>query len=156
MYSSHLWEGKQMTAVALGRFNELLKLVIVQLRAEESFKPDTILALSTGGFPFAAALAKKIGISSQHVIGLPVYKDADGSYCLDSRLVSLGDCTGRQILIVDEASNRGILMKDAVSTVVSHGGTAMSCVLVACENGILPDFVAETCVGKPPKFYWEE
>jgi hypoxanthine phosphoribosyltransferase len=136
--------------VTLDRFN---------IQADKTFAPDTILALSTGGFPVAAALAKRLGISSRNVVGLPVYKNKDKDYHLDDRIVSLGSCAGRQVLVVDEASNRGQLTRKAVDAVVGLGGIAKSCVkscvLIAWEGGIQPDFVAETCAGRPPKFYWE-
>jgi len=141
--------------VTLERFNRLLDVVIDKIQADKAFNPNTILALSTGGFPVAAALAKRLGIRSQDVIGLPVYKDEDGDYHLDDRLVTLGSCDDRQVLVVDEASNRGLLTRKAVDVVVELNGVAKSCVLVAWEGGVQPDFVAETCIGKPPKFYWE-
>ncbi len=141
--------------VTLDRFNGLLDVVIGKIQADEQFDPDTILALSTGGFPVAAALAKRLGIRSRDVVGLPVYKDEAEDYHLDDRIVQLGSCAGRQVLVVDEASNRGLLTGKAVDAVVEHGGIAKSCVLIAWEGGVQPDFVAETCTGKPPKFYWE-
>ncbi|HKX73154.1 MAG TPA: phosphoribosyltransferase [Candidatus Saccharimonadales bacterium] len=141
--------------VTLDRFNDLLDAVIGNIQADNWFVPDTILALSTGGFPVAAALAKRLGIASRNVVGLPVYKDEHNDYHLDDRIVSLGDCAGRQILVVDEASNRGLLTGKAVDAVIERGGIAKSCVLIAWEGGVQPDFVAETCSGKPPKFYWE-
>jgi len=101
------------------------------------------------------ACAKQLGIRSRDVVGLPVYKDEAEDYHLDDRIVRLGSCVGRQVLIVDEASNRGLLTRKAVDAVVELGGVAKSCVLIAREGGVQPDFVAETCAGKPPKFYWE-
>jgi hypoxanthine phosphoribosyltransferase len=143
------------STVTLDRFNNLLSIVLDKIQADEKFRPDTILALSTGGFPVAAALAKQLGIRSRDVVGLPVYKDEAEDYHLDDRIVSLGSCAGRQVLVVDEASNRGLLTGKAVEAVAERGGIAKSCVLIAHEGGIQPDFVAETCSGKPPKFYWE-
>ena len=141
--------------VTLDKFNGLLDIVVGQIQADEQFDPNTILALSTGGFPVAAALAKLLGIRSRDVVGLPVYKDDDEDYHLDENLVSLRSCVGRQVLVVDEASHRGLLTRKAVDAVTKLGGIAKSCVLIAWEGGIQPDFVAETCPGKPPKFYWE-
>lgn len=140
--------------VTLDAFKHLLGIVVQKIQADETFRPDTILALSTGGFPVAAALAKWLAIYSCDVIGIPVRKDKD-DYYLDDRLVSLGSCAGRHVLVVDEASNRGLLTRKAVDAVTEHGGLAKSCVLIAWEGGLQPDFVAETCKGKPPKFYWE-
>ncbi|MBL8121796.1 hypothetical protein JNM87_03535 [Candidatus Saccharibacteria bacterium] len=141
--------------VNLDRFNQLLNTVVRQIQADSTFQPNTILALSTGGFPVGAALAKRLGIKSRNVIGLPVYKDDNGDYHLDDRLVRLGDCTQQRILVVDEASKRGLLTKKAVDSVVEHGGMAKSCVLIAWQEGIQPDYVAETCEAEPPDFYWE-
>ncbi len=141
--------------VTLDRFNGLLDIVVGKIQADEEFQPDTILALSTGGFPVAAALAKRLAVRSRDVVGMPVHKDEDNDYHLDDRIVSLGSCVGRQVLVVDEASNRGLLTGKAVDAVVERGGVAKSCVLIAWEGGVQPDFVAETCEGKPPKFYWE-
>ena len=141
--------------VTLERFNGLLDVVVNKIQADEQFDPDTILALSTGGFPVAAALAKRLGIRSRDVVGLPVYKDEFEDYHLDDRIVSLASCVGRAVLVVDEASNRGLLTGKAVDAVAERGGIAKSCVLIAWEGGVQPDFVAETCTGKPPKFYWE-
>ena len=142
--------------VTLDRFNHLLEIVIEKIQADGQFRPDTILALSTGGFPLAAAMAKRLGIRSRDVAGLPVYKDEIGDYHLDTRIVGLRDCTNRQVLVVDEASKRGLLTSKAVTAVEERGGKARSCVLIAWEEGIQPDFVAETCTGEPPDFYWEQ
>lgn len=141
--------------VTLDKFNELLDIVVKQIQIDETFQPETILALSTGGFPVGAALAKRLGIKSRNVIGMPVYKDDDGDYHLDNHLVKLDDCAQRRILVVDEASKWGLLTKKAVDAVVEHGGVAKSCVLIAWQDGIQPDYVAETCAAEPPDFYWE-
>ena len=141
--------------VTLAKFNGLLDTLISKIQADETFSPDTILALSTGGFPVAAALAKRLDIRSQDVVGLPVHKDEHGDYHLDDRIVTLGSCAGRQVLAVDESSYRGLLTAKASATVEEHGGVGKSSVLIAWEGGIQPDFVAENCPGKPPQFYWE-
>lgn len=104
--TSLLWRNmktEKSGIVTLDTYNRLLNVVVSKIRKDTTFRPDTILALSTGGFPVAAALAKRLGIRSRDVIGLPVYKDEAEDYHLDDRLVTLGDCTGRQILVVDEA-----------------------------------------------------
>jgi len=142
--------------ISLDRFNELLATVVEHIQTDPGFHPDTIIALSTGGFPVAAALAKRLGIKSRHVVGLPVYHDEHTEYELDENFVRLGDCTGRQILVVDEASNSGRLAAHTVEAVQTLGGTAKSCVLIAHTDGLRADYYAETCAGKPPKFYWEE
>lgn len=142
--------------ITLDTFNELLEVVLEKIQSATTFHPDTILALSTGGFPIAAVLAKRLNIPSRYVVGLPVYKDETGDYHLDDQLVALGDYTNRTVLVVDEASNRGMLTVKAVDSVVQHGGIAKSCVLLAWDGGIQPNFVAETCPTKPPKFYWEQ
>ena len=145
--------GKEI--VSLEKFKKLLNKIIKQIQADNSFHPDTILALSTGGFPVATAIAKRLGISSRNVVGIPVYKDETGDYHLGDRIVSLGNCSNRQVLVIDEASKRGLLTRKAVAAVEEHGGTAKSCVLIAWKEGIRPDFIAETCTGEPPDFYWE-
>lgn len=147
-----------LETVTLDRFNRLLSIVVDKIRADEQFTPDTIIALSTGGFPVAAALAKRLNIPSRNVVGLPVYKDEVEDYHLDERIVRLGNLghgIGHKVLVVDEASHRGLLTGKIVDVVVDHGGTAKSCVLIAWEGGIQPDYVAETCTGRPPNFYWE-
>lgn len=141
--------------VTLAKFNRLLSIVVSKIQADSKFRPDTLLALSTGGFPVAAALAKRLGVRSRDTLGLPVYKDSAGDYHLDNRFVRLGRFVGRQVLVVDEASNRGLLTKKVVRAVMDRGGIAKSCVLIASRAGIQPDYVAETCIGNPPKFYWE-
>jgi hypoxanthine phosphoribosyltransferase len=141
--------------VMLEQFNELLHVAIGLIQADADFDPNTILALSTGGFSVAAALAKRLAIRSRDVVGLPVYKDEADDYHLDGRLVQLNSCAGRRVLVVDEASNRGLLTGKAVEAVVERGGIAKSCVLIAWAGGVQPDFVAATCTGKPPRFYWE-
>lgn len=130
-------------------------MLIKKIEADTIFKPDTILALSTGGFPVAAAIAKRLGIKSRNVVGIPVYKDETGDYHLDDTLVSLGDCSNRQVLVIDEASKRGLLTRKAVRAIEEHGGIAKSCVLIAWKDGVQPDYVAEICEGEPPDFYWE-
>ena len=72
-----------------------------------------------------------------------------------SKLVKLGDCTDRQVLVIDEASKRGLLTQKAVNVVEEHGGKAKSCVLIAWNKGIHPDYIAEICEGEPPDFFWE-
>lgn len=144
-----------MNKVSLEKFNILLDKLVEQVETDSAFHPDTILALSTGGFPVAAAIAKRLKIKSRDVVGIPVYKDETGDYHLDDTLVSLGDCSNRQVLVIDEASKRGLLTRKAVDVVAEHGGIARSCVLIAWKGGIQPDFVAETCEGEPPDFYWE-
>lgn len=141
--------------VSLEKYKELLAIVLEKIRADETFDPDTILALSTGGFPVAAAIAKRLGIKSRDVVGIPVYKDKTGDYHLDDTLVRLRDCSNRQVLVIDEASKRGILTQKAVTAIENLGGKAKSCVLIAWKEGIQPDFVAETCTGEPPDFFWE-
>jgi hypothetical protein len=48
-----------------------------------------------------------------------------------------------------------VLTREAVEAVTRRGGEAKSCVLIASAQGKQPDFVGETCEGKPPKYYWE-
>ncbi len=141
--------------VSLEKYKKLLAIILEKIHADKAFDPDTIVALSTGGFPVAAAIAKRLGIKSRDVVGIPVYKDETGDYYLDDTLVSLGDCSNRNVLIIDEASKRGILTQKAVTAVDGRGGKAKSCVLIAWEEGIQPDYVAETCPGEPPDFFWE-
>jgi hypoxanthine phosphoribosyltransferase len=133
----------------------LTRKLVAQI-SSSGFEPDTVLALSTGGFPVGAAIAKQLKISGRNVIGLPTYKDETGDYHLDEQLVQLLDFTGRTVLVVDEASKRGLLTKKIVDIVEQHGGTAKSCVLMAWEKGVQPDFVAITCAENVPDFYWEE
>lgn len=141
--------------VTFDKYKNLLNIVVKKIQTDKEFQPDTILALSTGGFPVAAAIAKRLSIKSRNVVGIPVYKDETGDYHLDNKLVSLNDCSNRQILVVDEASKRGLLTRKAVTAVEDKGGTAKSCVLIAWKDGVQPDYVAETCAGEPPDFYWE-
>lgn len=141
--------------VSLGKYKKLIVIILEKIHADKSFHPDTIIALSTGGFPVAATIAKQLGIKSRDVVGIPVFKDETGDYYLEHTLVRLGDCSNRQVLVIDEASKRGILTQKAVLTVEKMGGKAKSCVLIAWEKGIQPDFVAETCIGEPPDFFWE-
>ena len=110
--------------VTLKKFNELLEILVKKIRSDDTFQPDTILALSTGGFPLAAAIAKRLDIRSRNVVGIPVYKDDTGDYHLDDQLVSLGDCSNRQVLVIDEASKRGLLTRKAIDVVKDHGGVA--------------------------------
>ncbi len=117
--------------MALVSYEETVKLIramVAQIKVSD-FKPDTIVALSIGGFPTAAALAKQLNISGRNVTGLPAYKDKAGNYHLDETLVRLGDFTGCQVLVVDEASRRGLLAKTAVDAIEQHGGVVKSCVL---------------------------
>lgn len=141
--------------ITLEKFRSLLTTVVKQIKKDKTFTPDTILALSTGGFTVAAAIAKRLDIKSRNVIGLPVYKDETGNYHLDDQLVTLGNCTDRQVLVIDEASKRGLLTQKTVNAIEKHGGKAKSCVLIAWEKGLQPDYVAETCTGEPPDFFWE-
>jgi orotate phosphoribosyltransferase-like protein len=145
-----------MEIISLEKFNSLLKILIKKIQSDENFHPDAVIALSTGGFPVAAAIAKQIGIKSCDVVGIPIYKDETGDYYLDDKLVSLRDCKGRQVLIIDDASRRGLLTKKAVKAVEENGGKAKSCVLIAWKDGIQPDYVAETSEDDPPVFYWEK
>jgi orotate phosphoribosyltransferase-like protein len=145
-----------MEIISIEKFNSLLKILIKKIQSDENFHPDTIIALSTGGFPVAAAIAKRIGIKSRDVVGIPIYKDETGDYHLDKGLVNLQNCKGRQVLIIDDASRRGLLTQKAVKAIEENGGKAKSCVLIAWEKGIQPDYIAETFEEEPPDFFWEE
>lgn len=136
-------------------FAELVDVVVQKIKSGD-FQPDTIIGLSSGGLPTAAFIAKKLGIKSRHVFGLPVYKDDAGEYHLVDDIVKLGDCSGKKVLVVDEASNSGQLIRKAVAEVEAHGGEAKSCVLIASTEGSLPDIVATTCNGNVPEFFWEK
>lgn len=135
-------------------FDALTDVLIMRIR-EAKYRPDYIVALSTGGFPVAAALAKALGVNSRRVVGLPVFKDQDGGYYLDEGLVALAPRLSGTFLVVDEASNRGLLTRQIAELIEVRGAQARSCVLLAREAGLQPDFVASRWVGKPPKFYWE-
>lgn len=141
--------------VTIGEFNRLVRVVATKIQDDPEFTPDTILALSTGGFMLGVALAKQLNINSGNVVGLPIIKDEHGNYSLDEQLVRLKSCVGRHILVVDEASNRGILTREIVDTVKRRRGKAKSCVLIARQSGIQPDYVAKKCLDLPPKFFWE-
>lgn len=136
-------------------YKKLVENVIKKIQADDKFRPDAILALSTGGFPVAAAIAKRLGVRSRNVVGIPVYKDHTGEYHVDDQLVCLRNCSNRHVLVVDDASKRGLLTRKAVRAVEERGGVAKSCVLIAWKEGIQPDYVAETCADEPPEFYWE-
>jgi adenine/guanine phosphoribosyltransferase-like PRPP-binding protein len=138
------------------RFDELVDRVVSFIRNDDTFHPNAVLALSTGGFPVAAAIAKRLHITSRHVVGMPAYRDDNGDYHLDDQILKLQGCKGLTFIVVDDASNRGILTRKAVESVEQQGGVARSCVLVAREGALLPDYVAETCTDKPPKFFWEQ
>ena len=133
----------------------LIRKLVQQIQKSE-FKPDTIVALSTGGFPIAAALAKQLGISGRSVIGIPTYKDENGDYHIDQSLIQLKDFTGHRVLVVDEASKRGLLMQKAVKSIKNLGSDTKGCALLAWSEGIQPDFVVEACGQDVPDFYWEE
>ncbi len=135
------------------KFERLLKVLIAKIEADDTFKPNAILCLSTGGFMLAPALAKHFGI--RHVGGISVYKDADGNYHLEYTLLSLNRCDGLRVLILDDSSKRGLLAKMAVEVVVEHGGEGRSGVLIAWKDGIQPDYVAKTCAGDPADGFWE-
>lgn len=120
---------------------------------------DKIVALSIDGLPVAAELAPLIGVDPCQVVGLPIEKTAD-DYRLDFRLLRLRleAFQNTNVLVVDGASNRGLLTKKAVMTIQDPKADvfAASCVLLAQEDGILqPDYVAEKWRGKPPAFHWE-
>lgn len=141
--------------VSLEETKRLVGVVIKKI-GESKFEPDTILALSTGGFPIAAMLAKRLDVNSRQVIGMPIYKDESGDYHLEDSLVQLGSCINRKVLIVDEASRRGLLTKKMVDVVTAKGGVAKSCVLLAWPEGIQPDYVAQACSADVPDFFWEQ
>jgi hypoxanthine phosphoribosyltransferase len=145
---------EERPVVGPDEFSELVQTVAEKIKAED-FQPDTILGLSTGGLPTAAFIAKKLGVQSRNVFGLPVYQDDKGEYHLVDDIVQLGDCTGKKILVVDEATNSGQLIRRAVAEVTARGGEAKSCVLIANDQGILPDIIATTCAGNVPEFFWE-
>lgn len=141
--------------VTIEEYNLLIKVLVGKIVNDTKFSPDSIIALSTGGFPVAASLAKRLGIQSQNVAGLPIMGGRPGKYSLAVNFVKTVDCSGREVLVVDEASYSGILIRNAVQNVIELGGIARSCVLVASMGGLQPDYVADFCIGKPPKFYWE-
>jgi hypoxanthine phosphoribosyltransferase len=78
-----------MKITSLEKFNELIEILLKKIQSDKNFHPDTIIALSTGGFPVAAAVAKRLGIKSRNVVGIPVYKDQTGDYHVDETLERL-------------------------------------------------------------------
>lgn len=135
------------------RFLQLVNVVATQIQ-DDGYNPDMILALASGGFVPAAALAKRLPTVTT-LEGISVKKDGQGNYHPETGLVRLSLFAGRRVLVVDEASDRGILTQQVVKLVSSHGGLALSCVLIARESGIQPDFVGGACRRKPPRFFWE-
>jgi hypothetical protein len=90
----------ETSVVSAQQFTALVEKVAVDIKAAPDFQPNTILALSTGGFPVAAALAKRLTISSRQVFGVPAYKDKVGDYHLDDHVLQLQRCDGLIFLVV--------------------------------------------------------
>ncbi len=126
-------------------------VVARKILADETFKPDVILGLSSGGYVVAVVLSKILGVTSEDLIGMSVTEE----YELDETYVRLHDCENTRYLVVDDASNRGKLTAAVVRTIEERGGTARSCVLIARADGLLPHFFAKLWPGRPPKFFWE-
>lgn len=140
--------------ISPAEFELLAEQMLTKLNQDSGFDPDSIVALSTGGFPVAAAIASRLGIPSSRVFGIPVLKTSEGDYLLSS-CVELRDIEGWRCLVVDDSSNRGLLTKRAAEVVRLAGAEAQTAVLIANEDGILPHYFARVCRGKPPKFFWE-
>lgn len=131
---------------------------LVKIIANKVQKPDVIIGLSTGGFIVAAMLAKRLAVSSRNLIGLPVRKDDAGYYHLDNSFVGLKDggrWRRKKVLVVDDMTNRGLILSAVGKLFQNAGADVTTCALVSYKYGILPTTVGEFCDGPPPEGFWE-
>lgn len=119
--------------------------------------PDIMVCLSTGGFVVGAVLAKRLGMESTQLIGLPALSARNGEPGrLDTTWVGLkGRWEGVNVLVVDDAVDGGTLMEAVTGQFKLAGAHARGCVLVANSKGIRPDVTAALCDGPPPPGWWE-
>lgn len=136
-------------------YDWLVRKVIKTLELDP---PNTIIAFSNGGFVVAGKIASQLGIASENVVGLPVRKH-NGEYWLDQTLVRLftENWEGRDVLCVDDASNRGLLTRQTADELIRlKVARVRTCVLIANRYGIhQPNIVGRPWDGAPPKMPWE-
>lgn len=134
----------------------LLARDLVQKINQRDLSFDLVIGLSTGGLVAAAYVAKRLGIGSRNVIGLAVAKD-HRVYKIDESYVFLGDMGNLKILLVDEASNSGNLLRSARTDLYERGAAKVTTAVMVASTlgGDLPDLYAATCPGEPPEFFWE-
>lgn len=132
-------------------FREHLSKLVTELQRRD-ITIDAIVGLARGGFHLAAYLAEALKISGQYLIGLPAYRV--GSDYHVGALVNLGDFTGLTVLVVDDATVRGVLIQNAKRLVLAHGAKEVhTCAMIAAKAETQPDFIAE--IADIPDFYWE-
>jgi len=137
--------------VSNAEFHNMLDELVPKLQPS---KPDTVIGLARGGLFVAGFVAQRLGISGEFVVGLPTYRTDTGDYLIGG-LATLRNLTGRKVIIVDDASIRGILLENTRDLVLQHGAkTAQTAVLIADDTKYLPDFIVRT-QSPLPKFYWE-
>ncbi len=125
---------------------------IVKQITDSKWQPDSILALSRGGFIPAVMIAEKLGV--KHVAGLDVKKNKVGQRSA-GHLVKLDDITGQKVLVVDDSILTGRLLTDVPEMVRQKGGEPRSCALLSEGHCPDPDYLVETH-NVIPYFPWEK
>lgn len=139
--------------VGLNMFNSMIGTLTAQIE-KSGWPVDTLAALSRGGFPVAAALADALDIGASDMFGLPARRTDDNTDYVLGNLVTLGDLSGRHVLVVDDAVDRGLLVRNATAAITDHGAQARTCALIATRRTTKPDYVAHFA-NPLPKFYWQ-
>lgn len=130
---------------------EQLVTKIVQKIKDSNWQPNSILALSRGGFIPAAMIAEKLGV--KHLAGLDVHKNSEGIRTA-GHMVGLDDVKGQKVLVVDDSILTGRLLTDVPAMVRQRGGEPKSCALFSEGRCPDPDYLVEKCE-VTPLFPWE-
>lgn len=136
---------------------EFLDLVDDLARRLKDHEFDVILGLATGGFPVAAALAKRLDV--EYVFGLPTMfsDDGDGSQEVAWHLAPLPAwfLRGKKVLVVDDSTKSGKMLFKSISDLHHMGATgAHTLALIASPDGILPTHYGLLVEGDV-EFFWE-
>ena len=129
---------------------QLVNEVYKKIQAS-NWEPDVIVGLSRGGFIPATMLAYKLQVAT--LVGLDVIKDDSGKRARGS-VVSLGDVQGKKVLVVDDSTISGRLLRIVPEEVSTRGGEPRSCALISLGQCDEPDYLAKTETSLP-LFPWE-
>lgn len=136
------------------KIDDLAEELVAQMETM-GYRPTRIIALARGGFTVAAALAKKLGILGDNVVGVPVEEHKPGLYRIALWFLPLMRTIAEDevLILLDDSSISGRLANGVAADCIQYYGAkdARSCVFIASVEGAGADFVGTTCEGKPPK-----
>jgi hypoxanthine phosphoribosyltransferase len=130
--------------------SQLVNQVTNQI-VKSGWQPDTIIALSRGGFVPAAMIAYKLKV--KHLAGLDTRKNNNGIRSA-GHIVQIKDLSRQKVLVVDDGIITGHLLTIVPEEVRSKGGEPRTCALISEGRCPDPDYLVATYTAIP-KFPWE-